>query len=479
MRQEGITHSHELEMDILGIIILEGAHTYAKVYKGLKRAYFDHEANAIIFDIVKTKFDKGQDIDPILVVLDLQKSQTFKNYSTDNESFYVWDKLCKRVVSSAHLESWVMKLHEFWIERETEKLRSGQINGDALAKISHMKTSIDELLMLSHSDEWKDVAEVANSLTNRMEEIAKNKGNVFMKTGIRLIDGLNGGFKAGQFIILAARPGVGKSALSGNIIINIAKTGKRVGVINLEMDNEDVLSRMLSAESDVENYKYEQALIRDELENQKMINTLSKLATYHIKFSDETKVNINDIRAKALKLKMKEGLDFLVLDYIQLVNGASKNVNREQQVAEMSRGLKLLSRELKCPILALAQLNRTSTGEPSIASLRESGSLEQDADGVILLERNFEQINVQDVMVSEAIAHIAKWRNGSTGKQEMYFEGSKMRFTNKEDFNTMKDHQQPFTPDSSKVTRTGEVPNLIPLAEANAQFSGEDEELPF
>ena len=159
------------------------------------------------------------------------------------------------------------------------------------------------------------------------------------------------------------------------------------------------------------------------------------MADMDILFSDYTRVNINDIRAKALKLKRERGLDLLVLDYLQLVNGALSGVNRQEQVSDMSRGLKLLARELECPVIALAQLNRAADGQTGgLANLRESGSLEQDADVVIILSREFTTIDVEGCKVSEAVIDVAKFRNGSTGKEEYYYEGAFLRFTEKQRF---------------------------------------------
>lgn len=451
-RKNGITHNHDLEMKVLGILLLYGENVYADIHNILKPELFDHEAHKIIFTEIKKQFDNGASVTKFFIECNLYKTE-IKKYIDCSHGYYL-GLLIDSAEYYTRFRELCLKLVELYVERELLIIRFCQNDGDGISQMYEMKQSIDDLLQVGKTDDWQDVSEVSNNLVARIEDVYKNKATIFAHTGIRFIDNVNNGFKKRQFIILASRPGVGKSALAGKIIIKVAKQGKKVGIINLEMDNEDILSRMISDQSDIENYKFEQGLVmRDESQKTLMLKTLSDMSGLPIKFSSETKVNINDIRAKALKLHKKEGLDFLVIDYIQLINGADKSTNREQQVAAMSRGIKLLAMELGIPILAMAQLNRQGHGAEN---LRESGALEQDADVVMILDRNFEEvILVNDRKVTKAELKIKKWRNASTGQQEMYYDGSRLKFTNIEDAEEIGRNGQPYTAPAKTLWNEG------------------------
>lgn len=465
MRKDGLTHDHAIEASVIGYIILHGGMGVAKVHGRLKPEHFDYQAYRVLYECILDLFDKGKYIDALVLNRLMKISDDFAKATPENPAYVIMYAVTFGWMGG-NIEEYCMILHELLIERETRRLTAMVGEKDAVARMGDMRKSIDSLLMLSQIDDWEDVSSVMGKLINRVDEIWANKEAVYMKTGLRFCDRLNGGFKRGQFVVIGARPGVGKSVLSGNIVIEAAKQKKKVAIINLEMDAEDVLSRMLSAESNIENHRLEQSLLKDEEERQYMLSELGKLGHLPIKFSTNTAVTINDIRAKALKLHQKDGIDLLVLDYLQLVNGALKGANRQEQVADMSRGLKLLSRELDCTVLALAQLNRT--GENNISALRESGAIEQDADIVGIIDRSFDVMELNGRKVTEGTINFGKWRNGNTGKQEVYFEGSRMRFICKEDFEEL-GMPTPSDP-SAGMTRPQTAPNLLPIV---------NEELPF
>ena len=233
---------------------------------------------------------------------------------------------------------------------------------------------------------------------------------------------LTSGFQNEELIILAARPGVGKSAFAMNLALQICKNNKDgkagVAIFSLEMSNEQLVSRMLSAESMVDNRLIKIGRLTPN--DWHDINAASAaLNNYKLYFDDTATVKVNDIRAKCRKLKQEGNLDFVIIDYLQLITESKPGVNRQENVAEISRGLKLMARELEIPVLALSQLSRDieKRGEkiPVLADLRESGAIEQDADIVMFM---YEVPDLEDIIE----VSIAKNRQGQTGRFKLKFQ---------------------------------------------------------
>jgi replicative DNA helicase len=267
----------------------------------------------------------------------------------------------------------------------------------------------------------------------------------FLTTGFKAIDKLNGGFSPGQMIVIGARPSMGKSALMGKIAVAIAQQKKTVGIVSLEMNNNEIAARLASLETDIEFWRIYRNLFTDQNQQESFYNKISKQSiNLPIFISDKTKVDINEIRAKATKLKYKHGLDILMIDYLQLVGSEetnNRNSNREQEVAKISRGVKLLAMELEIPAIILCQLNRQVTSRkgkeryPQLSDIRESGSIEQDADVVMMLHRDWMSgFEVDDAgMSTEGQADLlgVKWRNGALFKLDLDFNPEKMKFSEK------------------------------------------------
>ena len=265
------------------------------------------------------------------------------------------------------------------------------------------------------------------------------KGILGVSTSLTSLDRLNGKFRDTNLIVIGARPSVGKSAFMGRIATHAAFEGKTVGIISLEMEDKDILARSVSAESEVDFWRIDRNKFEQEEEQRNSVyKTIGKLSTLPIYFSDTAQVGMTDIRAKAERLKQRHGVDLLIIDYLQLVEPENaSNRNREQEVSKISRGLKLLAMNMKIPVIILAQLNRQSaeTGDkkPQLHHLRESGSIEQDADVVMFLHRDW----VSGIKVDEsgdsteyqADLLVRKWRNGGPCDIKLGFHGPTMKFT--------------------------------------------------
>jgi replicative DNA helicase len=261
-------------------------------------------------------------------------------------------------------------------------------------------------------------------------------------TGFKAIDKLNGGFTGGQLVVIGARPSVGKSALMNKIAFAIARQEKPVGIISLEMNNTEIAARLASLQSETSFGVIFRNLFNDESEHQIFYDRITKhnLPVY---VSDKTKVDVNEIRAKAWKLRHKKGLSCLIIDYLQLVESSTnKNYNREQEVAKISRGLKLMAMEMDIPVIVLCQLNRSVTSRkgkdrfPQLSDLRESGAIEQDADVVLMLHRDWMsgyEVHPETSQSTEFDADLlgVKWRNGATFHLELDFNPQLMKFSEK------------------------------------------------
>lgn len=282
----------------------------------------------------------------------------------------------------------------------------------------------------------------------RYEEFAQihddpnyGKGNA-INTGFAGIDGKLGGLKPGDMVILAARPSMGKTALTLNFCLNVADMGKNVAIFSLEMSKEQLTDRMIAATMGVDSWKLQKGELEDD-EFAKMGDALEKLSRANIYIDDSPGGNLMEIKSKARRLKMESGVDFLVIDYLQLMGG-NNPMNRVQEISEISRGIKSLARELQVPVLALSQLSRAvesrTTKEPILSDLRESGSIEQDADVVMMLYR---EDYYDEFTENKGITNVfvRKNRNGPVGQADLKFE---KRFQKFYDVETKREYEEVF-----------------------------------
>lgn len=267
-----------------------------------------------------------------------------------------------------------------------------------------------------------------------------NKGAI--NTGFAGIDGKLGGLKPGDMVILAARPSMGKTALTLNISQNIAEMGKNVAIFSLEMSKEQLTDRMIASTMGVDSWKLHKGELEDE-EFAKMGDALERLSRSNIYIDDSPGGNLMEIKSKARRLKMESGVDFLVIDYLQLMGG-SNPMNRVQEISEISRGIKSLARELQVPVLALSQLSRAvesrTTKEPILSDLRESGSIEQDADVVMMLYREdyYDEFTENKGVTN---VFVRKNRNGPVGQADLKFEKKFQKFY---DLEMKRDYEEVF-----------------------------------
>ena len=277
--------------------------------------------------------------------------------------------------------------------------------------------------------ELTPIRAIISNVVERIDFLTRNRDTLMgVPTGFTMLDRILGGLQKSDLLILAARPGMGKSSFALSVALNAARRNNaRVAVFSLEMSNEQLVERLLSMETAIDSHRLRMGDINEE-EWPILMEAANMLGTASIFIDDTPGVTVNDLRTKARRLYAEHGLDLLIIDYMQLMTGSSggngRNENRQQEISYISRSLKALARELNVPILALSQLSRAvearSDKRPMLSDLRESGSIEQDADVVLFIYRedyyleDSDRQNIADVLV-------AKHRHGSTGNVSLYF----------------------------------------------------------
>lgn len=432
--KEFVHYDRKMESAVLGCLLIE-KFTYERVMGILTIESFYMDANKTVYEAIKKMWDKQLPIDLLTVCQYIVRNMGVESLNGSNVPYYL-TTLTNMVTSSTHLEYHCFLIRQLYAEREIVKIKFGSMGeGDVLERSKRMQ---DELLKLSQfkiTNDWEDMIDGVMELHKHMD-IVKDKDLIGVPTGFSKVDFITGGFCGGQVIIIAARPSVGKSALLNAMVLNAATLNYKVGIISLEMPTLQMTARMGAVVSETEFYKIFRNKINDEKERDVVYHGLEKLSNLPIKITDKTGVNISDIRAKVAQLINRKELDILFIDYLQLVDSESgnKNYNREQEVAKMSRGLKIMAMEYNIPIVILAQLNREAAKEkkPQLHHLRESGSIEQDADIVMFLHRDWKVGVMQDEQGNsteyQADLILAKTRNGETPEIKIGFNPSQMRF---------------------------------------------------
>lgn len=290
------------------------------------------------------------------------------------------------------------------------------------------------------------VREVLDSAFERIEELHREKGKLRgVASGFVELDNLLGGLQPSDLIVIAARPSVGKTTLAMDIARLVATKSKiPVGIFSLEMSKEQLVDRLICAEAGVDLWRMRTGKLADTPSSNdfpRIGQALSALSEAPIFIDDSPSANIMEIRAKARRLQMEHGLGLLVVDYLQLMESRTKTENRVQEVAEITRALKAVARELNIPVIALSQLSRavemSKPAIPKLAHLRDSGSIEQDADLVLFIYRKAADKNyrIDDISPDErnlAEIHIAKHRNGPTGLVKLFFDADRVTFRSME-----------------------------------------------
>ncbi len=440
MERREVPYSLEAEQSVLGSAFLS-KDALTKICDDLNEDDFYLDSHKIIYSVLKDLHDEGIPVDITIVTDRLESAGELTKVG--NIDYLV--EIANFVPSAANVEYYINIVHDKSVLRKLIEV-SNEISADSYTFDGPINNALDSaeskifnIVNKRKTSEFRNIQDVVYKAQSDLEKLSENKSEITgVATGFYDLDKLTSGFHENELIIIAARPGMGKTAFALNIATNVARsTKKNVAIFNFEMSAEQLVNRMLSSIGQINFSKFRNGNF-DNDDWKKLGEGVSVLADTNIKIDDTAGSTISDIRSKCRRLaSSKEGLAMVVIDYLQLINGTNKSNqnNRQQEVSDISRGLKMMAMELHVPVIALAQLSRAVEGRPDkrplMSDLRESGSIEQDADMVGFLYRddyyNKEAMN-NDVSVSEFI--IGKNRNGPTKTIEFLFKGSTVTFAN-------------------------------------------------
>jgi replicative DNA helicase len=422
----------EAEKSVLGAILIDSESLY-NIQELIAPDDFYESKNGIIYEIFLKLNEKSRPIDLLTLKNELKKIKKLKQVGG---ATYL-SELVEQVPTSANIEEYARIIKENSIRRRMIRL-GGRLSESAFQEQRDIEELMDEaerdLLEITEQSLQRDFVHVAQLLEKtyeRAEEINQNPDQLRgIPTGFKPLDNILGGFQDSDLIILAARPSVGKTALALDMARHVAtQENRNVGFFSLEMSNLQLMDRLLSMEVGIGLWELRMGKLRDEAFT-KLADAMGILSESNIFIDDTPGINIMEIRSKARRLKAEKGLDMIVIDYLQLIEGRRKE-NRVQEVSEISRFLKVLARELQVPVLALSQLSRAveqrGDGVPQLSDLRESGSIEQDADIVMFIHRE-ELYNKDTDRKGIADLMISKHRNGPIGKVELFFVREQARY---------------------------------------------------
>lgn len=439
MNNRNMPYNHEAEQSVLGATFYS-KEALQKVCDELVRDDFYEEPHILIYDTLKELSDEGTPID-ITIVSD--RLENNKNLTSIGNIEYLLE-IINSVPSAANLDYYIKIVHDKSVLRRLIKASnditttSYTSDGPVNDILDEAEKKIFDVVKRRKTSEFMDIQDVIFKAQSDLETLAKNKNEITgLTTGFYELDKLTSGLHENELIIIAARPAMGKTAFTLNLATNVAKsTKKAVAIFTLEMSAEQLVNRMFSSLGQIDFSKFRNGNFNNE-DWKKLSEAVSQLADTNIKIDDTPGLTVSDIRSKCRRLAAsKDGLALVVIDYLQLIMGSGKNAsNRQQEVSEISRSLKMMALELHVPVIAVAQLSRAVEGRPDkrplMSDLRESGSIEQDADMVAFLYRDDyynKEAKVSDVSISEFI--IGKNRSGPTSTIELLFKGGTVTFAN-------------------------------------------------
>ncbi len=429
----------EAEMCVLGCAYMSSS-ALEKVCDELSSDMFYDKRNSVIYDALSELKKRNEKIDSTILKNEIEKNTPINSVGGVEYLSDVIDS----VVSASNIDSYIKIVREKALRRklitvcEDIEKNARVEDQDTNDLIESAEKKLFTVTKARKAGEFRTSREVLKSAISQLETLSKNDSDVTgVPTGFYDFDKLTSGLHPNELIIIAARPAMGKTAFALNIAVNAAlATNKAVAIFNLEMGAEQLMFRMLSAASSVEGNKLKTGKLSHD-DWKKINEATSELGDAPIFIEDTPGITIGEIRAKCRRLASAGNLGLIVIDYLQLISGGpGYGNNRQQEVSDISRSLKTMAMELGVPVIALAQLSRNVEGRenkrPIMSDLRESGSIEQDADIVSFLYRDdyyTKQVDNPDgVSISELI--IGKHRNGATGTIELLFEKNISNFRN-------------------------------------------------
>ena len=430
-------HDEVAEKSLLGAVIINND-ILPEVLTLVRPRDFYEQRHQTIFQAIVDLYDQHKPVDLLTLTAELKSK---KQLNAIGKASYLAE-LSNFVPAASHAKAYADIVEKMSVRRRlinagtqiAEKAYEDDANADDL--IGNAEKELFEVSDKIVKSDYVAIDELLADAFDRIDELHRNKGALRgLKTGFRDLDKKTAGLQKGDLVIIGARPAMGKTTFAQNLTYNIATINKK-GVLffSMEMAANEIIERMISDVSGVDNWKMRTGNLSDE-EFQKIGDAMDEMDGLPIYIDDTSSMTIMELRNKARRAMHDHDIGVVIVDYLQLIQGSDRyKGNRVQEVTEISRGLKILARELQIPVVALAQLSRNVTGRddprPVLSDLRESGSIEQDADLVMFLHRpdyykqnddNYEETHITELLV-------AKHRHGAVGKIELYFHPELLRF---------------------------------------------------
>lgn len=429
-------HSVEAEQSVLGSILLD-KEAMISVSETLVPEDFYKEAHKVIYESMLKLYNSQSEIDLITLTDELRD----QGYLDDIGGIVYITSLSTVVPTTSNIKYYVNIVKEKSISRQLISAANDIINlgYDGSAKVEYVlenaEKKIFDISQERATNDFQPINQVISEALSMLEKLYEEKNDVTgLTTGFRDLNKKINGLQRSDLLLIAARPAMGKTAFALNLVQNAALKGDAsVAVFSLEMSKEQLVQRMIASQSTVELKKIKTGTLADN-DWPRITDGMAILSGAKIHIDDTPGIKISELRSKCRKLKIEKGLDLVLIDYLQLMEGEGQNESRQQEIAKISRSLKILAKELDCPVVALSQLSRApeqrADHRPMLSDLRESGSIEQDADIVMFLYRDeYYNPDTEKKNIGEVI--VAKNRHGETGTVELVWFGGIQKFADK------------------------------------------------
>lgn len=422
------------ERALLGSIMLKPDGIY-DIVDIISEDVFYSEKHRIIYSTMMSLFQKGEPIDVLSLSAKLKEKKQMEKIGGNS---YLTE-LVNFVPSAANIKHYADIVHKKYVLRNVISVADhiSELGYNESLELEHILDEVEKKVYtatnVGTSQKFVPISSTLDEAWERIDTLHKSGGDEIrgIRTGFAGIDNKLAGLQKSDLIILAARPSMGKTALALDIARQSAvQYGTKVGIFSLEMSSQQLVDRMLSSQSRVDAWKLRTGKLSVDAEFSKIQEAMAQLSAADIFIDDTPASTVLTMRSIARKLKSEHGLDLIIVDYLQLIHPTKNYDSMVNQVTEISRALKQLARELEIPVLALSQLSRAVEqrgGRPRLSDLRDSGSIEQDADVVMFIHRE-DKINVDSDKPNIAEILIEKHRNGATGSLELYYDDKKVSF---------------------------------------------------
>lgn len=431
-----LPHSVEAEQSVIGSMLMDKEAIIA-ASEIVTASDFYHHQYGVMYEAMVELFNEGKPVD----LVTLQDRLKEKDVPPEVSSLDVVRDIITMVPTSANVKSYANIVHEKAVLRRLIKVNEEIANTCYAGKepleqiLASTEKSIFDLLQSRNSGEFVPIRQVALNVLEKIEVASKTQGTVTgIPTGFVDLDYKTSGMQPSDFVLIAARPSMGKTAFVLNLVDHVAvRKELPCMVFSLEMSKEQLVNRMLSMESNVDSQKLRTGNLTDS-DWDAVVEGIGTIGNSKLIIDDTPGISITELRSKCRKMKLEHGLSMIIIDYLQLMSGSGKNGdNRQQEISEISRSLKALAREMNAPVVALSQLSRAcetrQDHRPMLSDLRESGAIEQDADVVMFLYRDdYYNKDTDRPNIAEVI--IAKQRNGPIGTVELLWQPEYTKFVN-------------------------------------------------